>query len=54
MVINEVAAIRERKDMGFSGLLLCFQLREGKKSRKYSESRKVAVLKNYSGENWRL
>tara|TARA_R110000850_G_scaffold224134_1_gene349647 strand:- start:4791 stop:4904 length:114 start_codon:yes stop_codon:yes gene_type:complete len=36
--------------MKLSGLLLYFQLREGKKSRKYSESRKVAVLKNYSGQ----
>jgi len=36
--------------MKLSGLLLYLQLREGKKSREYSESRKVAVLKNYSGQ----
>jgi hypothetical protein len=46
MVINEVAAVRDRKDMGFSGLLLCFQLMEGGEARKYSESRNQAVPKD--------
>jgi hypothetical protein len=39
-------AVLNKRDMKFSGLLLCFQLREGKKSQEYSESRNLPVLKD--------